>query len=286
MSNTTQTQQPSNSPKKLSDMNLDYYKTPTEILDSLSRDVDQRTKTPRLPTGLPSLDRIIFGVHKKELCVIAGRPSHGKSALSLSICWNLAKNGKKVIFMPLEMSRENTYERIICSEYNISNIRLRQGEDDAREKFYLALADFHERFGEAQFEVIERVGKSIRTIEETIGHFNPDVICVDHVQKISTKGYSSKYEALSEFMNQIQEVAIKHNIAVIATSQLGRSEEFAKGAGEIEENADCLISINWKVRKDPQYSDNKEYDIVVSKQRHGPCDYCVVNFDGSTYMIL
>lgn len=283
MSHITPIKPSDNLQQELSDKKLEYYRTTLEILDSLSKDVDQRTKTPRLPTGISALDHIIFGLHKKELMVICGRPSHGKSSVALFIAWHLAKLKHRVVFMPLEMSRENTVERIVCMEYGISNFKLRQGDDAERAKFFKCVPDLNSKLLETNLEIIERDGKSIDGIQSTIELFKPDVLFVDHVQKISSKGYSSKYEALSDFMNNIQELAIKYNCSLVVNSQLGRSEEFAKGAGEIEENADCLIHINWKCRKDPEYSDKKEFEISVVKQRHGPCDYCLVNFDGATY---
>ena len=81
-------------------------KLKTEVLDSLVKNIAQRTSKPKYPTGMASLDNLTWGVHKKELTVIGGRPSHGKTSLSLNMAWGLAKNKVPTIFLSLEMSVE------------------------------------------------------------------------------------------------------------------------------------------------------------------------------------
>ena len=88
-------------------------KSKIEVVESLKNNLQTRTSKPRIPTGISSLDNLIWGVHKKELLVIAARPSHGKTSFALNMAWGIAKQGIATIFLSLEMSCESIFESII-----------------------------------------------------------------------------------------------------------------------------------------------------------------------------
>jgi len=76
---------------------------------------------------LPELNNKIWGLRRKNLVVVAGRPSQGKSTLMLNMAYSFAKQGKKVFFFSLEMTKEECLERLICNYCNIENIKLHTG---------------------------------------------------------------------------------------------------------------------------------------------------------------
>ena len=55
-----------------------------------------------LKSEFKSLDQLIAGFQEEDVVVIGGRPAMGKSALMLSMAYNMAKNGKKVVFFSLD----------------------------------------------------------------------------------------------------------------------------------------------------------------------------------------
>ena len=57
-----------------------------------------------LHTGNWVLDRMTMGLAPGELIVIGGATSNGKTALSMNIAANIAKQGKSVLFVTLEMT--------------------------------------------------------------------------------------------------------------------------------------------------------------------------------------
>lgn len=259
------------------------HKSTTEILHDLGESIDARTGKAQYPTGIKELDELIFGLHRKELLVIGARPSHAKTSLSLSICWNLAKLKVPCIFVSLEMSRESILERIMCQEYKISGWRLRKGEMVEKEKFFKNLPWLHETLSQVPFQIVDYMGRTVEEVEYILKTYQPEVLFIDYIQKIATSGYGSRYEALSGFVQQVQDLAIQHNCAMVLNSQINRGGEFLKGAGEIEETADCFLKCHWPFKDDPNYQDTKEYTIQVEKQRHGPCDYRQINFNADTY---
>ena len=63
------------------------------------------------------------------MIIIAARPSMGKTALGLNIAINTIKNSRlPVLFLSLEMSKEQLIYRLLASEAEINHLRLRSGD--------------------------------------------------------------------------------------------------------------------------------------------------------------
>ena len=60
------------------------------------------------------------GLAKKELLTIGAKSGVGKSAMSLRMAINMLKQGKKVLIVSREMSKEQVAERILLSYAGIT----------------------------------------------------------------------------------------------------------------------------------------------------------------------
>jgi replicative DNA helicase len=265
-------------------------KSKTEIVESLRENISSRTSRPKIPTGIYSLDDLTWGVHKKELLVIGARPSHGKTSLSLNMAWGIAKQDISTIFLSLEMSRESIYERLMCIEFGLHAWKLRTGDTEEIKKSIDIMDKFTSRLLTTPIEVFEDKGKTIASVEEVLKEMAPSVLFIDYAQKISSKGYGGKYEALSDYVVRLQSLAIQYDCAIVLNSQINRggskvdnATDFMKGSGEIEESADCLLQCDWLYRSDPTRLDTKEFMVKAVKQRHGPCSYVALDFDAATF---
>ncbi|HPO58149.1 MAG TPA: DnaB-like helicase N-terminal domain-containing protein, partial [Anaerolineaceae bacterium] len=68
-----------------------------------------------VPTGLIDLDRLLNGMQKSDLLIIAGRPGMGKTGFMLSVAKNAAlKHRKHVAMFSLEMSNEQLVQRLVA----------------------------------------------------------------------------------------------------------------------------------------------------------------------------
>ena len=87
-------------------------------------------------TDLIDLDKLLGGLHRSDLLILAGRPAMGKTALATNIAYNAAKNhldthgeeGAVVGFFSLEMSAEQLAARILSEQSNVPSDRMRKGE--------------------------------------------------------------------------------------------------------------------------------------------------------------
>ena len=60
-----------------------------------------------MPTGFRSVDGVLSGLQQTDFVVIAARPAMGKTAFAINIAQNIARRGKSVGIISLEMSKSN-----------------------------------------------------------------------------------------------------------------------------------------------------------------------------------
>jgi replicative DNA helicase len=81
-----------------------------------------------LSTGFTDFDRLTAGLQPADLIVIAGRPSMGKTALSLNIAQHVGVHvGRPVAIFSLEMAKEQLVMRMLCAEARVNSASLRTG---------------------------------------------------------------------------------------------------------------------------------------------------------------
>ena len=66
-----------------------------------------------LVPGLSDIDRVISGLNKSDLIILAARPGVGKTSIALNMLLSAGKySGKNVVFFSLEMSRVQLMEEM------------------------------------------------------------------------------------------------------------------------------------------------------------------------------
>jgi replicative DNA helicase len=270
-----------------------------EVADELKQSIEERSGKPNIPTGIEPLDDLIWGVHRKELLIVASRPSQGKTSLTLNMAWNIAKSGCNVLYASLEMSAVSCLERILCCEFEINGWRLRKGYEEERKKAISSMDKLKSRLISYPITILDDVCYKREELSGTLLKYRADVFFIDHLQRISSAGYRSRQECLADYVQECKKTAMEYNLSVVLASQInrqgseaGNAMDFMKGTGEIEEAGDTILQLNWvgreKMRKDPEdvTVDIGEYQIGVIKQRHGAIDSAKLRFDVANYRFL
>jgi replicative DNA helicase len=81
-----------------------------------------------VPSGFTKFDRLTGGFKKKELTIIAGRPSMGKTALALQIAKNATELHNPVGIFSCEMSEDELARRFLSGVSGRSNVELISGK--------------------------------------------------------------------------------------------------------------------------------------------------------------
>ena len=248
-----------------------------------------------LPTGLVDLDKMLGGLQRSDMIVLAGRPSMGKTSLALSIALNAAKAWKKrTAIFSLEMSEEQVVQRMVSAETGIDTQKLRLGQIKENEwpKFFEAARTFSELpifiDDTPGLPVLEMRSRARRIAAE----YGLDLIIVDYLQLvIGGKRAENRTQEISFISRQIKEMARELNVPVLALSQLSRSLESRvdkrpllsdlRDSGAIEQDSDVVLF----VYRDDVYNPNTQFpniaEIIIAKHRSGPTGVASVYFKKS-----
>ena len=222
-----------------------------------------------IATDLMDMDKMLGGLHKSDLLILAGRPSMGKTSLATNIAYNVAKaykrgklqdgsegalDGGVVGFFSLEMSAEQLAGRILAEASEISSHKIRQGDMDETE---------FRRFVDAAKELeacplfiddtaaipIAQLAARARRLKRTHGL---DLLIIDYLQLV--RGTSeNRVQEIGEISMGLKAIAKELQIPVIALSQLSRQVESREDkrpqlsdlreSGSIEQDADVVMFV-------------------------------------------
>src|SRR6267143_1049867 len=91
--------------------------SPESLVDRVDQQRPGEVPGDTVPTGFPSIDRILGGgLRRRDLVVLGGDIGAGKSALALGLALRTAQQGTGVALFSGEMDEERLMERALASE--------------------------------------------------------------------------------------------------------------------------------------------------------------------------
>lgn len=259
---------------------------------SISDSMNSKTGIIGIPTGFKQLDKMLSGLQKTQLIIVAGRPGMGKTSFAINIAQHAAVElDVPVAIFSLEMSREQLAMRMMCSEAYVDSQKTRIGgltPDD-----YDRLADAVDVLAKAPIyiddsptiTVMEMLAKARRLKKEK----GLGLVVIDYLQLMSGKDRrENRQQEISSMTRSLKIMAKEVGVPVILLSQLSRASEKRdskrpllsdlRESGSIEQDADVVIFLH----RESYY--NKEADnvsqIIIAKQRSGPTGEVNVGWRG------
>jgi replicative DNA helicase len=252
-----------------------------------------------IPTGLKDLDKLIAGLQRSDLIIIAARPSMGKTALMLNMSLDIATKAKQgsVLYFSLEMSKEQLVDRLLAAEAGVDAWKLRTGEglnDNDFERLSAAMGEL----AEAPIFIDDTSGitvSDLRTKARRLHHQRPlAAIFVDYLQLMSGgsrfASISNRVQEISEISRSLKILARELNVPVVAASQLSRSVESRnppipqladlRESGSIEQDADIVTFIYRPFYYDDR-ADPNVTELHIKKHRNGPTNNLKIYFDSA-----
>ena len=240
-----------------------------------------------VPTGFTMLDRMLGGLQKSDLIILAARPGMGKSSLALSIAQNAAKRqGARVAVFSLEMSSEQLVQRLLSMETAIDSHRLRMGDIHDAGEWDILLAAAN-TLSNTNIFIDDTPGASVTDIRtkarRLYAEHGLDLLIIDYMQLMTGqgggRGGENRQQEISFISRSLKALARELNVPVIALSQLSRAVESRtdkrpmlsdlRESGSIEQDADVVLFIY----RDDYYNEDSERqniaDVLVAKHRHG-----------------
>jgi replicative DNA helicase len=238
-----------------------------------------------VPTGFTDLDKILGGLNKSDLIIVAARPGMGKTALQLAIGQTAARRyTKRVAIFSLEMSGEQLVQRMIAAETRIDSQRLRRGDVQEHEWpiFYESIG----RISEASLFIDDTPSitpMQLRTKARRLyAEQGLDLIIIDYLQLMQgERTINNRVQEISEISRGLKGLARELDVPVVAASQLSRAVEQRqdkrpqlsdlRDSGSIEQDADVVLFIYRDEYYNPDDSEKPNIaEINIAKHRNGP----------------
>ena len=225
-----------------------------------------------LYTGYFDLDDLTDGLHNGELTVIGARPGVGKTTFSLQLAENIARKGKNVCYVSLEMSEIQMIQKLLSLRTGVNSRKIRNGDMTEDEKMLVGTECM--KLGELNFKLITKAS-TIQQIEISARRLKNqnkiDLLIIDYLQLLRNNGkFNSREQEVADISRTLKLLSLELDIPIIALCQLNRNASKQaptladiRESGSIEQDADNVIFL---------YQENQENDIVtvdLQKQRAG-----------------
>jgi replicative DNA helicase len=237
-----------------------------------------------MATGLTDLDRLMGGLQRSDLIILAARPAMGKTSLATNIAFTVASsfkgeitpdghqktvNGGRVAFFSLEMSAEQLATRILAEQAEISSSDIRRG--NIHESQFTKLVDVSNQLATVPLFIDDTGGLSVSQLAARARRLKRqkglDLIIVDYVQLLSgssRRASENRVQEITEITTTLKALAKELEVPIIALSQLSRAVENRddkhpqladlRESGSIEQDADVVLF----VYREEYYLKNKE----------------------------
>lgn len=249
-------------------------------IDNYIRKLDDKPEY--ISTGLKVLDNNLHLV-PGNFVVIGGRPSAGKTALSLQLACEIAKNGRKVAYFSLETDPDTLYARIIANQLGVPLHTVKNKTVSINELDRLATIKKYPLY------VRSAAGKSVGWIRTQSIRMQAKVVFIDYLQLIHQAGAKDRYSAVTEISMALHEFAQSTGTLVVALAQLNRETARAgipptaadlRESGQIEQDADAIILLaqNVTTKKRPE----QHYHFALEKNKEGNVGSLDITFQMET----
>jgi replicative DNA helicase len=263
------------------------------VMDDLNELFHSKSHVTGVPTGLAGLDKILGGLHKGQMVIVAARPGKGKSTLGLDFARSAAIRHKQAtVVFSLEMSREEITHRLLSAESGVflSNLRSGRMRQDDWPRVSSRLGPIKEAplfIDDSPNMALMEIRAKCRRLKQ---QHNLQLVVIDYLQLMSSgKRVESRQQEVSEFSRALKLLAKELEVPVVAISQLNRGPEQRadkkpemsdlRESGSLEQDADVVILIN-QAADVPDNPDRGTAELIVAKHRNGPIGSVRVAFQG------
>jgi replicative DNA helicase len=264
----------------------------TLLLTRVDAVVDGAAPPDGIPTGYPSLDKLLGGGPRHgDLVVLGGDVGSGKSALALSIALRARAAGHKVELMSSESDIPRLLERALAMEGRAAIDNIRQGILDETMRASLGSAALRMRDA---MPGISRISAACddggpRDIAERVLALKGEgeLVVIDSLQGVPT-GAMPQDEELAQTVRLLKSAALEARVVVLLTAQLPALTRFHPdnrptlddfGAlGAVKQHADIVLALYREELYSSAPGQEGATDLIVLKNRNGPTAYVDLYF--------
>lgn len=259
-----------------------------ELIEILNKRSENKGNITGIPTGFADLDRILLGMQRKDLILLAARPSVGKTALAVNIALNAALKKYKVAIFSLEMSKTQLAQRMLSSLALVNLKELISGDisnwDDIFEASAMIAGNSIYMDDTAGISITELRSKCRRLKAES----GLDFIMIDYLQLMTSEGRNeNRQQEISTISRNLKSLAKELDVPILALSQLSRDSEKSgrkpklsdlRESGAIEQDADVVILLYREDYQNEEAEVKNQIELIIAKHRNGETGSVDLNF--------
>jgi len=264
-----------------------------DVLSNISNRKDNEING--LPTGFIELDKMLSGLNKRNLIVVAGHPGVGTTAFALSITEHLSiQKNIPVLYFSIQLSKEQLMERLLLSHARIDFHKARRGELDKEE--WDRVNKSANLISSKPIYIDETPGLKCKEIEakykELIKHKNIGCVIVDFLQTMRVEGRLDLDEkGMKQISGGLKMLSASIDTPIVLLAELNFDlyhEEDEKccprlkdlgDAAIVERYADVIMLIDRKDYYGYWPPDDGHTEIEVLRNRKGPTGMAAINFE-------
>lgn len=224
----------------------------SELEDQAQELIDNWGKMQGISSGIKSIDYNTRGFVGGELIILAGETSHGKTALGVNIAVNVARQGKPVLFITLEITPVQLTARVgkVAGTKDLINLPI-----------FLQKKD-------------ELGWKDIDALMAVAKENGVELVVIDHLHYF-TREVDKVAEDLGRITKEFKKNAIRHNIPIILISHVRKKEgsrkpemsnDALRGSSLIAQDADIVMFVHKpledRIMVKTTKNRNRGYDFV------------------------
>jgi replicative DNA helicase len=256
------------------------------LLGRVDAVADGAAPTDTVPTGFPSLDKLLGGgLRRGDLIAVGGDVGSGKSAFALAVALRAAHEKHATVFSTGEMHAERVLERVLAIEGRARIDDLRRGSLDEGTRAAVGAAAIRLR---DELPIVERVPlggvsaiadelSSLRTIE---------LVVVDGLEAL-LPGVHGTEEEEAATIRALKRLALDARAAVLVTAPLPHLairpdrrptlDDFG-ARGAVKERADVVLTLFREGMYDSARGIEGATELLVRKNRNGSIGYVDLYF--------
>ena len=267
----------------------------SEVIDKLEQLCRDPKATRGITTGFASLNRLLNGLQRSDLILLAARPGQGKTSIGMNIIQHAALSRERksptgkvdpysCAVFSLEMPYTQLAKRMICSEALVDMTRCNAGDLTAAE--WKRIMDAKARLDKAKIHIYDSSNMTPMEIVSRCRRLKReqglDLVMIDYLQLMTMGGrVESRQQEISTITRMMKIAARELDVPILLLSQMSRAIEQRKGrpqmsdlreSGAIEQDADIIMFIYREHdNNEPNITEEErnKVELIIAKHRNG-----------------
>lgn len=247
--------------------------------EDLQRRYEANDRMTGLPTPWHEVNQHTHGLQPGELCLLAARPSMGKSIAGMNLALFSALRGKRTAVFSLEMNRRQIHRRNIASLSNVPHDWL-LAPHGGEEEYWDRVASAVKQIKSAKLHIDDTADLTIGQVmarARTLHLQEPiELLVVDHTHDFKIKTDQARFE-LGRVAQGLKTLGKEFNCPVVALAQLNRNVNNRadkrpnmadlRESGELEQKGDLILFLHREDYYDKETHLRGVVELIVAKGR-------------------